>query len=121
MSIFFRCFLFYGVFISIIGGTLLNVFVKVFLPFFGGGFFICILGGTPDKRISEGLFCFFYIIYLFCSVLKKKKIGVFISFIGGTPDKRISEGLFSPVFFLLVFYRHYRGGNPDKRIPEGLF
>ena len=64
--------------------------------------FIGIIGGTPDKRICEGLVrrCFFFPVCLVC-------IGV----IGGTPDKRISEGLFCPLFFWLGlgFYRHYRG------------
>ena len=41
-----------------------------------------IIGGTPDKRISEVLFGRFFL------------FGVFIEIIGGTPDKRISEGLF---------------------------
>ena len=50
-------------------------------------FFVCLLflgiiGGTPDKRIFEGLFCCFFWFW------------VFIGIIGGIPDKRISEGLF---------------------------
>ena len=64
---------------------------------------ICILGGTPDKRISKGQLSRVYYFFLL----------VFIGIIGGTPDKRISEGLFCPFCFCLVvcFYRHYRG-NP---------
>ena len=49
-----------GGFIGIIGGPLINVFLRVycafFFPFFVFLVFIGILGGTPDKRISEGLF-----------------------------------------------------------------
>ena len=56
-------------------------------------FFIGIIGGTPDKRISEALFCFFWII-VFIYFVQFIFSGVFISIIGGTPDKRISEGLF---------------------------
>ena len=44
--------------------------------------FLGIIGGTPDKRIREGLFWFFYVLFW-----------VFIGIIGGTPDKRIYEGL----------------------------
>ena len=51
------------VFIGIIGGPLINVFMRVYFDFFfwfvcffvcGGGV-IGIIGGTPDKRTSEGL------------------------------------------------------------------
>ena len=42
------------------------------------------MGGTPAKRISEGLFC----------PLVFAGFGFFIGIIGGTPDKRISEGPF---------------------------
>ena len=54
------CFLFLG-FIGIIGGPLINVFQRVYfdgLCFFNFYYlvFIGIIGGTPDKRISEGLF-----------------------------------------------------------------
>ena len=52
------------------------------------GVFISIIGGNPDKRISEGHNLFF--------------LG-FIGIIGGTPDKRISEGLFRRYFFYLGF------------------
>ena len=47
--------------------------------------FIGIIGGTPVKRISEGLFCPLCFFFGFWG---------FIGIIGGTPDKRISEGLF---------------------------
>ena len=54
--------------------------------------FIGIIGGTPDKRISEGLFCRLFL----------------TGIIGGTPDKGISEGLFFPFFSLInVFLSVY--------------
>ena len=64
--------------------------------------FLGIIGGTPDKRISEGLFCFFFWFW------------VFIGTIGGIPDKRISEGLFGLFFTGII-------GGTDKSIYEGLF
>ena len=51
--------------------------------------FLNIIGGTPDKLISEGLFCHLFFCWFW----------VFIGIIGGTHDKRISEGLFCPFFF----------------------
>ena len=87
------------------GGPLINVFLMVYFDdVFRFCFlvFIGIIGWTPDKRISEGLFSPVFFFYLFFFL-------VFQSIIGGTPDKRISEGLFCPVFFWLVFYRHFWG------------
>ena len=59
--------------------------------------FIGIIGGTPDKRISEGLFsplCFYR---------------VFIGILGGTV-KHNYEGLFCPLCFCFIgFYKHYKG------------
>ena len=69
------------------GGPLINVFLRVYfdsLFFFFGGGFVCIIGETPDKRISKGS-CLFLLYTFFL---------VFIGIIGGTPDKRISDGLF---------------------------
>ena len=54
--------------------------------------FIGIIGGTPDKRISEGLFRPLFFLCL-----------VFIGVIGGTPDKRISEALFSRLLLMFTF------------------
>ena len=69
------------------------------LFFIWGWLLLGIIGGTPEQRISEGLFCFLFFWFW-----------VFIGIIGGTPDKRIYEGLFCPLFFLLVlgFYRNFR-------------
>ena len=68
--------------------------------FFFLGVFIGIRGGTPDKRISEALFClFFYIVFIFFVYFFFP--GVFISIIWGTPDKRIYEGLIF-VFFVFI-------------------
>ena len=76
---------YYLVFIGIIGGPLINVFLRVYFALcFFLLVFIGIIGGTPVKCISEGLFC------PLCFFL----FWVFIGIIGGTPDKRISEGLF---------------------------
>ena len=49
--------------------------------FFG---FIGIIGRTPDKRISQGLFCPLVFLWFW----------FFIDIIGETPDKRITEGVF---------------------------
>ena len=87
------------------------------LTLFFSGFFIGIIGGTPDKRISEALFCLFLYYCLFIFFVLFIFSDVFISIIGGTPDKRITEGQ-KNMFF--GFYRHYRG-TPAKRIYEGLF
>ena len=47
-------------------GPLLNVFMRVYFDDFFCFLmvFIGIIGGTPDKRISEGLFCplFFFVV-----------------------------------------------------------
>ena len=56
----------------------MRVYFDVFLGFIG------IMGGTPAKRISEGLFC----------LLVFAGFGFFIGIIGRTPDKHIYEGLF---------------------------
>ena len=66
--------------------------------------FLDIIGGTPDKLISEGLFCPLFFCWFW----------VFIGIIGGTPDKRFYEGLFRRVLFYyfilgFAFSRRYRG------------
>ena len=77
--------------------------------------FISIIGGTPDKRISEGLTkCFFGFYRHYrrdpCRTYFRGSnlpfvffVLGFIGIIGGTPDKRISEGLFCPLCFFLGF------------------
>ena len=62
-------FCWFWVFRGIIGGPLINVFTGVFFYGFWFFFFVClvfigIIGGTPDKRISEGLFrpLFFWLV-----------------------------------------------------------
>ena len=52
------------------GGTLINVFLWVYFDVFSLFFvflvLIGIIGGTPDKRISEGLFSpFFFVLFGF--------------------------------------------------------
>ena len=82
MSFFFGFRVFIG-----IGGPLINVFVRgyfVLCLFCWFWVFIGIREGTPDKRISEDLFCPLFFCWFW----------VIIGIIGGTPDKRISEGLF---------------------------
>ena len=68
-----------------------DIFIEVCLFFCVGGF-IGIIGGTPDKRISEGIF------YL---------CGGFIGIIGG-PLINVFLRVYYDVFFGL-FFRHYRG------------
>ena len=50
-------------FLQALQGGLIKVFMRVyfdgFFAFFLGLLFLGIIGGTPDKRIYEGLFCFF--------------------------------------------------------------
>ena len=92
------------VFIGIIGGSLINVFLRVYFDFFFiiWGFYKH-YRGTPDKRIYEYLFCFFfYCLYLFCLIYF---FWCFYKHYRGTPDKRIYEGL---TICFLGFYRHYR-------------
>ena len=89
LGVFFDFFSLLGAFIDNIDGPLINVFLRVYFDGFWCVFFfrvfICIIGGTPDKRISEGLF---RRVVFVCFLL------VFIGIIGGTPVKRIPEGLF---------------------------
>ena len=75
--------------------------------------FIGIIGGTPDKPITEGLYFFGFVFFLIG--------GFYRHYRGGTPNKRIPEGLIY-VFFIILFevFIGIIGGTPDKRIPEGL-
>ena len=54
----------------------------------------------PDKRISEGLFCPFFILFLISFYFFS---GFYIAVIEGIHDKRNSECLFCPCFFEILF------------------
>ena len=74
--------------------------------------FIGIIGGTPVKRISEGLFCTLYFFFVF---------GVLQALQGGTLINVFQRVQFDVFCFFCVVFIGILGGTSGKRIYEGLF